>query len=48
MVHIIDKIRQSIFGFNGKTFHRKLLIVEKQLKADKEAVVHLIFANHGY
>ena len=48
MVHIIDKISKSIFCFNGKTFHRKLLIVEKQLKADKETVVHLIFANHGY
>ena len=48
MVHIIDKISKSIFCFNGKTFHRKLLIVEKQLKTDKETVVHLIFANHGY
>ena len=43
----MEKIGNGGLCFPAKLLHGDFLLIDKQLKADKKAVVHLIFPYHG-
>ena len=43
----MDEIGNGGLCFPAKLLHGYFLLIDKQLEADKKAVVHLIFPYHG-